>query len=124
MPPKKKHKADVICDDLAPLFPAAVLPADAVEPKGKPTAKSLGSQMELAPHEHLVSLRENVDGHICLYHSRTMELKPVPHGQWDVVFDEQGYAALIRAEDDEGDGGCAFIVCEDFLTRRLYRTVP
>ena len=122
MPPKTKLKVTPPADGLAPLFPDAVLAAPAGEPKGELAASSSETAVHLVPHEGLVILANNACGQLCVYHTLTLEVKPLPPGQWEVVFDEEGYGALIRQDDGEGDGDSIVLMCEDFFSRRLYRT--
>ena len=64
------------------------------------------------PHESRVGLDE-CDGSYILTHITTREHVHLPGLQWEAIFDDQGFGALLNCETDES------LLMEDLFTQKL-----
>jgi hypothetical protein len=82
--------------------------------KAATTPRPSAVEAHVLPHQGLVALDQpSCSSPVLLVHLKTLERKPLPPGEWQLDFDDEGFAALTEL------GGERVLLVEDYLHRTL-----
>ena len=115
-----------VMDDLASVhlsdaaLPSPLLGLETAVKQPLGDARSATEECDCVPHVGNLFLKEmaSTPRRVALCHRVTLEGKALPPGTWEIVYDEEGWAAIVDTEDDNVDP----ILAEDFLNRILCRS--
>lgn len=113
----RAKRRKVATEGADPLFPPVV--ETALSASSGPTHFGPTEQFDPLPHLGALTLLPQPGGAPSLLaHSRTLEVRALPPGDWSLVYDDEGFGALV-SEALDGDSQC--IVCENILERKMFK---
>lgn len=86
---------------------------EAAEEVPQPRPLPVQEEAEVSPHRGVIALDQVAGNPPLLVHLKTLERKPLPAGDWQLDFDDDGFAALTQLDGDQ------VLFAEDVLHRTL-----